>query len=943
MRICSPRSYTSFFAWLLCWLFTGSAWGFSVGAQGEQGVPLSPYLKAFAGDSQQSFSQIQSLPDSAWQSTQTSSINFGFSSQRYWLKLTLDNPGNRPRQRLLEIPYALLDRIDFYYPTEDGYQVKHSGDSLVFSAREFKHRFFVFPIELAADSQQTYYFQIQSRDTVQFPLKLWEPAQYQQHDRHTQMLYGMYFGTLIILMSMNLLALISLRDRSFLHYVAAIFFYTLAHASLYGFLFEYVLGDYPAVNKWIRPVAINFTVFFAAQFSRDYLNTKTLAPLFFNLLNAVSWVALFIIAISALLPFTSVIKITLANAGLAMLALFFTSLFCTPKHFAPARYFLLAWIGLIIAVCITILHAFGVLGSNLITLHSLELGALIVAVFFSYGLTRRVNEERKLKLMAQKEALKNERLARREHERATKATLEAQKQAYEAEQDIIAAQSESRAKSEFLAIMSHEIRTPMNGVLGLTELLSQTELNHKQSDYVKAIHRSGESLLAILNDILDFSKVEAKKIELEEIEFEIESLVDDVISIYSSQVNEKKLNINFVLHHDTPRIIVGDPTRLRQILLNLIGNAIKFTDHGEIVIRAYWQDTTLSFEVQDTGIGISKAHQEKLFEIFSQADKSTTRTHGGTGLGLAICRGLVDLMGGSISVSSREGHGSTFTFSMPTPKTREVKQPKAPKTLGEKRILLVDQNLRFLESMSELAIYWGANLDIVVDPTKLSKKLYEQADLIICHQKFSSNLPQHDANKRIIYLADFTKREGYQHRVVLQRPFTFGAIKRQVLASLNVVDKKQDQQAKDAINFHQLRVLVAEDNAVNRMVIKGILNKLGINPEFAANGLLAVRAVLSATQPFDVIFMDCEMPEMDGYQATREIRDIERNKNLNFHIIGLSAHAVMEREQMAYEAGMNLYMTKPVQIEDIKNVLMAVEEGRLTPPEVMKARFANNE
>ncbi|MCG8315053.1 MAG: ATP-binding protein [Pseudomonadales bacterium] len=920
-------------AWLLCLANYGSAASFSVPENVSGPVNLASHFTTLVdrGNSL-SFSSILRVPADSWQSSPRQVLNLGFTESTLWIKLELHNSAPHNQQLFLEIPYPLLDELSFFYETQGSFQQIRTGDRLPFSQRPFEHRNFIFPIELSAATSSTFYFRVKSQDTLQAPLNLWKPETFHRYDRNLQMLHGLYVGALLLLVIMNTLSLASLRDKSFLNYVATILFYGLAYGSLNGLTFEYLLSDFPVINKWLRPIAISLAIYFAVHFTRDYLQTQTRAPLCCNLLNAISWVSLFTILTASFLPFASVLKLVLANATLAMLGLLATSIICTPKDFAPARFFLLAWTGLIVSVILTIVRAFGYLPSNLLTNHGLEIGALVAALFLSYGLTRRVSEERRLKLQAQKEALKNERLARKEHERATQFKLAAQQKDYEAQQNVIAAQSESKAKSEFLATMSHEIRTPMNGVLGLAELLLETELDIKQADYVKTIHRSGESLLGILNDILDFSKVEAGKIELEQIEFSIEDLVDDIIAIFASKITEKKLSINFVLHHKTPRLIIGDPTRLRQILLNLVSNAIKFTEHGEIVIRAYWDNSQLTMEVQDTGIGIKKEHQEKLFELFSQADKSTTRAYGGTGLGLAICRGLVELMGGTIDVKSRPGHGSKFSFTIQGGDISALKQPKPPKELAQKYIVLVDTNLRFIESMSELAAYWKANLDIVINAKDIEKLNINKADLIICHQKFSSSLPDAANNRPCIYVADFSKREGHGNRVILQRPIPIGRIKQQVMESLKIGDAKSAKTQKSTISFHQLSVLVAEDNAVNRMVIKGILNKLGITPVFAVNGIQAVRAVIAANQPFDVIFMDCEMPEMDGYQATREIRELETQNNWSLSIIGLSAHAVMEREKMAYDAGMNLYMTKPVQIDDIKRVLLDIEEGQLAPP-----------
>lgn len=534
------------------------------------------------------------------------------------------------------------------------------------------------------------------------------------------------------------------------------------------------------------------------------------------------------------------------------------------------------------------------------------------------------------------------------------ALLAEQEEKLETRRQKAAAEDASRAKSQFLVTMSHEIRTPMNGVIGMLEMLRDTPLNENQRHYVDVIRRSGESLIAIINDILDYSKIEAGKMEIEETVFSLDNLIEDCLQLFGATASKRNLELVGGVKPNTPLLLMGDPTRLRQIIINLLGNAFKFTTDGFVALEvgvdesSTPQNPVLRFSIQDSGIGIDLSSGVKLFGSFNQADASTTRKYGGTGLGLAICKSLAELMGGEIGVDSAKGMGSTFWFTAKF-KLADVWSPETPeeqkirRELDGKRLLLVTASSKQFEFLSAHCNAWGMGVAHAASAKAATMALLkaEHAGEPYQFVGVDSWLPDMlgiDFVRQLRSSADIMAipvfmignndvqiDQGVIARFsvhgLLRKPVSSVALKAELAGILGCELRASEPEVSEPEkqeDFTHLRVLVAEDNAVNRMVIKGLLGKIKIQPELVENGALAYDAVRMASQAYDLILMDCEMPEMDGFEATRKIREYEAERSLSgVPIVALTAHALQEHREAVFATGMNQYLSKPVTLDSL--------------------------
>ena len=566
--------------------------------------------------------------------------------------------------------------------------------------------------------------------------------------------------------------------------------------------------------------------------------------------------------------------------------------------------------------------------------------------------------QRDSELQGHREYLEEEVAARTAEILTVNAQLENAKVVAEEAQE--AAETANRAKSDFLANMSHEIRTPMNGVIGMTGLALDTELTPQQREYLVMVKSSADALMVVINDILDFSKIEAGKLELDPIEFKIRDTIEEAAGMLALPAHEKGLELVTDIQPGVAEILIGDPVRLRQVLFNLLGNAIKFTEQGEVILRVEVMEkgqdgVCLHFSVRDTGIGIPTDRQKAVFEAFTQADNSTTRKYGGTGLGLTITSRLVALMGGRIWIDSARGEGSIFHFTaMFAPgRTSTIDADQLEfRDLRDLSVLVVDDNKTNRCFLKDLLLSWGLR-PTVTDSGYEALVTLEHAQrsgtpfaLVLSDLQMPimngfalvERIRQNSelAGATIMMLTsvgergDRTRCRELGVKAYLTKPIRQSALRQAIVSAMSGA---ADQKAQPALSARHslreakpgLRILLAEDNAVNQALAKRLLENMGHTVVTAANGVEALKAILE-TKSFDAALMDVQMPEMDGFEATKAIREAERTSRNHLPIIALTAHAMKEDEERCLAVGMDGYISKPIRTAELFAIL-----GRLAP------------
>ena len=910
----------------------------------------------------------------------TESPGFGFTNSAYWLRFSVTSTLQETIHYYLESAYPLLDHIDLYSPTgSNQFAVTKAGDQLPFSARKLQYRNNIFDIQIPANTTKTFYIRCQTTSSMNIPLILLSPRGLSKRVNLEQTMLGLYFGILLVMLIYNLFIYISIRDITYLYYVCFISAYLFFQLSLNGVAFQYFWPN----SLWWANISLPFFIFvayfFAAQFTRYILDTPRNTPK----MDKIIVVCMSLAAIGAVisLQINYAISIRLATIlALSVLILFACGFICTIKGYRPARYYFIAWSVSLTGITIYALKSFAILPHNFITNWGIQIGSAWEVILLSLGLADRlrlIETENKQIQANYAEQLKNANLElersnikletfNRELEqlvedRTTDLRFLNKNLLKEASERRLAenrAEKANRAKSEFLANMSHEIRTPMNAIIGMTNLAYKLDLSPKLKTYLQIIKNSSHSLLHVINDILDFSKIEAGKLTIEENIFNLSDLLAQLSDLFSRQLGKKKLNLIFDVADDVPFELTGDSLRLQQILINLIGNAIKFTEKGQILLAIDCLEKTdekvrLNFKIKDSGKGIALEKQQQLFAAFTQEDSSTTRNFGGTGLGLAISKRLVTMMGGEIDVESEPGQGSTFFFTITCnhPANSTIPRHNLPESLQNLKVIIIDANEDSGKALAKTLKSFGCKPETISSNKEAIQILHEAPP----SEPF--NLLVVDTILSTQENLDFTKtiREDKQLRLLpillltaigkdidtaqtccdgfITKPIKPKALFQAILRMFGQTPEKKDtnQTGSDGPSFTDIHILLVEDIETNQIVTEAILKQYGIKVDIAANGIEALNSI--ENNHYDAVLMDVQMPKMDGYETTRRIRKDLGMSDLP--IISMTAGAMTGDRQKCIDAGMNDYLSKPIDSEllfatlqkHIKNTSMTIQNA----------------
>jgi signal transduction histidine kinase/CheY-like chemotaxis protein len=872
-----------------------------------------------------SAAEALALPASAWQRSDRVAIRQGIGDGEIWVRSTLRNDSDQPLRRLLVTDHPDIALASLYRIDADGGMAalfEDAGITKPFAQRPQLHRRLLSTLEIPAGSEVTLLWRLHSSPLLHFDASLWEENAFWTEDSHRNLVFGMLYGALLIMAIYNLFLWMTIQERHYLYYVLFLLACGYLVGASEGHVYQYLLPE----SNWPKQI-IYYAVGVGAvlsflHFSSAFLRLRRHQP---QLLRWMRWIAYANVALlvaGGLLQMAPLLQAAIVAAVPFFLLALAAGVRMRLRGELSAGHYAVAI--LVMATGVT-LHNLSLTG--LLPLHgdsgaTIAISTALMMAFFSLALADKINQLQRDSSAASSGISR----ANREIQRINDELLEVREERARLEQMAISARQESAAKSAFLATIGHEIRTPMSGVLGMAELLKGTELDSTQLHYVSVIERSGHNLMEMISNLLDYAIIEGGGMELDIAPFALEALLDDCIALFTLRAVEKNLDLFAELTPDIPPLLKGDATKLRQVILNLLSNALKFTEQGDIVLRVSPTGHTtinsleLRFEVIDTGIGLSPEAIERLFKPFAGEQPGVRHS----GLGLAISRQLVELMDGEIGVESREGEGSRFWFTARFMALPEA-VPISPTPLAGHQLLLIANPGPATDALQRMLQHWGGEVTVACSLAQSQALLGERErriDLVLVENPVDNGsgtalveaLNREFGARPTVLLTGANRpptaaeleRSGI--RIVLEKPITHGPLRGAIQQAFGVAPEQRSDQP---LNFSNRYALVVEDNPVNQMVLVGQLRQLGVDARAVDNGFAAIE--LCRELYFDIVLMDCEMPQLDGYETARQLRAQEQREKLKrSRIVAVSAHASSDHQQKSREAGMDDCLTKPV-------------------------------